>query len=178
MIYYDGDVYEGEWKDGKWHGTGVYTHLSGERYEGEWFENEPHGFGVKTWPDGESYEGQWLKGKRHVRARIKMLTIAPTLATIKMANSTVKECTSGLMAESTEESFATVRKKAKASARGPVVVNTSASILMIRNTEKVVLNGRTVANILEGGRRAIHMEQEFTLTQRKKRLTVNGTKAR
>ncbi len=95
-----------------------------------------------------------------------------------MTNATVKECTSGLMAESTEESFATVRKKAKASARGPVVVNTSASILMIRNTEKVVLNGRTVTNTLEYGRRTIHMELEFTLTQRKKIFTVNGTMAR
>ncbi len=49
---------------------------------------------------------------------------------------------------------------------------------MRKDTEKVVLNGRTVANILEDGRRAIHMEQEFTSTQRKKKLTVNGTMAR
>ena len=27
----DGDAYEGEWKDGKRHGQGIYTHKSGKR---------------------------------------------------------------------------------------------------------------------------------------------------
>ena len=130
-----------------------------------------------------------------------MLAVAATSATGKMTKSMVKECTSGLMAKSTEESFATVRekakassrgpmdqsteesgatvrKKAKASTRGPMVVNTSASGLMITFTEKVLLNGQTVANILEDMRRANHMEQEFTSTLRKKRFTVNGWMAR
>ena len=89
------------------------------------------------------------------RASINMLTIAATSATIKMTNSTVKECTSGLM-----------------------VINTSASLLMIKDTEKVVLNGLTVANIQEDGRRTNYMEQEFTSTQRKKNFTVNGSMAR
>ncbi len=106
-----------------------------------------------------------------------MLVVAATSATGKMANATVKECTSGLMAKSTEESFATVRVKAKASSRGPMVLNTSASGLMIKNSDKVVLNGRTVANIQEDGR-ANHMDQEFTLTLRKKRFPVNGRMAR
>ncbi len=102
-----------------------------------------------------------------------MLAVAATSATLKMTNSTVKEWSSGLMAEYTRESGAIIRLKAKASARGPMVVNTSASGLMVINTEKVVLNGLTIANIQEDGRRAIHMEQEFTSTQRKKRFTVN-----
>ncbi len=95
-----------------------------------------------------------------------------------MTNYTVKECSSSLMVQSTEESIATVRKKAKASKRGLMVVNTSASILILKNTEKVVLNGLTVANIQEDGRRANHMEQEFTSTLRKKNFTVNGSMAR
>ncbi len=82
------------------------------------------------------------------------------------------------MAKSTEESGAKVRWKAKASLRGPMVVNTSAKLLIIKVTEKVVLNGPTVANTLEDGRRAIHMEQEFTSMMRKKRFTVNGSMGR
>ena len=39
--YIDGDSYEGEWKDGKFHGQGTKTFLNGEKYVGEFKENEP-----------------------------------------------------------------------------------------------------------------------------------------
>ncbi len=68
--------------------------------------------------------GSGCKTKGTVRAGINMMTIAPTSATLKMTNTTVKECSSGLMAQSTEESIATIREKAKAFSRGPMVVNT------------------------------------------------------
>ncbi len=53
-----------------------------------------------------------------------------------------------------------------------MVVNTSASLLMVMDTEKVLMNFQTVANILEDMRRAKNMEQEFISTQRKKRFIV------
>ncbi len=121
--------------------------------------------------------GSGCKARCTVRASKNMMTIAPTSASIKIINITVKECMSILTAQSLEESFATVRVKAKASSRGPMVVNSSVSGLMIKNSDKVVLNGLTVANIQEDGR-ANHMEQEFTLTQKKKNFTVNGSMAR
>ena len=31
-----GDVYEGQWKDEKMHGKGVYTYHNGDQYDGEW----------------------------------------------------------------------------------------------------------------------------------------------
>ncbi len=76
-------------------------------------------------------KGSGSSKKGTVRGRKKMMTIAATSATGKMAITMVKECSSGLMAKSTEESIATIRKKAKASTRGPMVINTSASLLMI-----------------------------------------------
>ncbi len=91
-----------------------------------------------------------------------MVQITGTLATLKMANDTVKECWIGLVVQCTEESFATVREKVMASTRGSMVKNTSASGLMINVTEKVLFNGPKVKNIKEDGRRTIHMEQEFT----------------
>ncbi len=104
--------------------------------------------------------------------------MAATSATGKMATNTVKECASGLMAQATEESFETMTNKAKASSRGPMVINTSVSLLIVFFTEKLLLNGRTVANIQDDGRRAKHMEKEFTSTLKKKRFTVNGRMVR
>ena len=34
----DGRKYEGEWKNGKQHGVGVYTSSSGKSKKGEWSE--------------------------------------------------------------------------------------------------------------------------------------------
>jgi hypothetical protein len=36
LIHADGDIYEGEWKDDKAHGFGVYQHSDGAKYEGQW----------------------------------------------------------------------------------------------------------------------------------------------
>ncbi len=82
------------------------------------------------------------------------------------------------MAQSTEEIIEMVNVKAKVSTRGPMVVNTTASILMIKDMEKVLLNGPTVANILEDGKKTILIKLEFTPTLRKKRFTVNGNMER
>ena len=35
-FFKDGDVYDGEWKNGDMHGKGIYYYISGEIYEGEW----------------------------------------------------------------------------------------------------------------------------------------------
>jgi hypothetical protein len=40
IIHADGDVYEGEWKDDTNHGTGEYHHHGeGTKFEGNWFED-------------------------------------------------------------------------------------------------------------------------------------------
>jgi hypothetical protein len=65
---FKGDKYEGEWKDGKQSGQGVYTWADGTRYEGEWkdswmsgrFENgRRSGRGVLWLPDERTYDGAW-----------------------------------------------------------------------------------------------------------------------
>ena len=70
----NGGRYEGEYRDGYWHGrgryswkgTGEYTGREG-RHEGQWRDGKAHGHGVKVWPDGGRYEGQWRDGKQHGR---------------------------------------------------------------------------------------------------------------
>ena len=60
--YNDGDVYEGEWKNGKKHGQGVYTFSEGDRHEGMWRNDEMNGYGKYFWDDGSVYEGQFRDG--------------------------------------------------------------------------------------------------------------------
>ena len=50
--YENGDVYEGEEKDGIRHGIGIYYHADGAIYEGEWKDDLIHGIGRYYYPDG------------------------------------------------------------------------------------------------------------------------------
>ncbi|MDP6250197.1 MAG: hypothetical protein QGH26_05240 [Candidatus Pacebacteria bacterium] len=46
-MFADEGKYVGEFKDGKQHGQGTYTHASGKKYVGEWKDGEFHGlFGL------------------------------------------------------------------------------------------------------------------------------------
>ena len=49
---YENGYYEGEFKDGKKHGQGVYTYPSGDKYVGEWKNGEMHGEGTYTHANG------------------------------------------------------------------------------------------------------------------------------
>ena len=65
QVYSNGDVYEGEFQEGKCWGSGVYHyHMSG-RYEGDWVDGKYDGYGVETWARGSRYRGQYRKGLRH-----------------------------------------------------------------------------------------------------------------
>jgi hypothetical protein len=59
----DGSAYQGEWRSGHMHGTGVLTFASGELYRGNWIDGQQHGRGTYTFPDGESYDGDWRNGR-------------------------------------------------------------------------------------------------------------------
>jgi hypothetical protein len=63
--YADGSEYQGEWQDGKRHGTGTYISPTGTRYEGEWENDEASGHGVCHYADGMKYDGQFESGERH-----------------------------------------------------------------------------------------------------------------
>jgi MORN repeat. len=43
--------YEGEYRDGKYHGQGIYSYPDGSMYEGKWKDGEKHGQGILnfTW---------------------------------------------------------------------------------------------------------------------------------
>lgn len=77
FVWADGRKYEGEWKDGGYHGRGEYTHRDGSQYQvidvldiysylgkGEWKDNMRNGKGVFSWSDGDKFEGEWSDGRR------------------------------------------------------------------------------------------------------------------
>ncbi len=56
------EKYEGQYKDGKRNGHGIYTWSDGTIYEGQFVDNKMSGHGTYMWPDGEQFEGQWEVG--------------------------------------------------------------------------------------------------------------------
>lgn len=55
--------YEGEMKDGWFHGKGKFKFNTGVVYEGEFSKGRFHGKGVMTYPGKGKFEGTWERGK-------------------------------------------------------------------------------------------------------------------
>ena len=69
-IYDNGDVYEGEIKEGLLHGKGRYTWSDDiSMYQGYWLNNDMDGYGVFIDADGDKYEGQFLKIEYHGKGK-------------------------------------------------------------------------------------------------------------
>jgi len=65
----DGKKYDGEWKDGTYHGHGTYTFgkgkWEGDKYFGEYKNGKKDGQGTYTFSDGRKYVGEFKDGKKH-----------------------------------------------------------------------------------------------------------------
>ena len=72
VTYYNGDVYEGEWKDDKKNGQGIYRFSDGRVYEGEWKDDNRNGLGTMTWPNGVVYEGEWKDNKMNGQGKMTL----------------------------------------------------------------------------------------------------------
>jgi hypothetical protein len=59
----EGDIYDGEWRDDKRAGEGIYTAPNGYKYAGNFLDGQQHGQGKATYSDGGYYEGQWAHGR-------------------------------------------------------------------------------------------------------------------
>jgi len=59
----NGDIYSGDFLDGKKHGHGVLKTQSNRIYDGSWENDLPHGFGINTFPNGKIYKGEYKKGR-------------------------------------------------------------------------------------------------------------------
>ncbi|KAK7318381.1 hypothetical protein RJT34_03080 [Clitoria ternatea] len=64
-LWFDGCMYEGEWKKGKACGKGRFSWPSGATYEGEFKSNRLDGFGSYIGVDGSMYRGSWVADRKH-----------------------------------------------------------------------------------------------------------------
>ncbi|XP_057809687.1 uncharacterized protein LOC131024191 [Salvia miltiorrhiza] len=64
-FYTNGDIYEGEFHNGKCNGSGVYSFVVNGRYEGDWIDGRYEGYGIESWARGSKYKGQYKQGLRH-----------------------------------------------------------------------------------------------------------------
>jgi len=64
--------YKGDIVEGKKEGFGKYVYVNGATYEGEWKDGKRHGKGIFIPADGgDVYDGQWKNGKREGKGRFK-----------------------------------------------------------------------------------------------------------
>ncbi|XP_027350703.1 phosphatidylinositol 4-phosphate 5-kinase 9-like [Abrus precatorius] len=57
-----GAVYEGEFSGGYIHGKGTYKGSDKLKYKGRWRLNVKHGLGYQVYPNGDIFEGSWIQG--------------------------------------------------------------------------------------------------------------------
>lgn len=62
--YSNGDIYEGEFHQCRFSGSGVYHFYLSGKYEGDWVDGKFDGYGVETWARGSRYRGQYRCGLR------------------------------------------------------------------------------------------------------------------
>ena len=63
MIWKNGDIYEGEWKNDNKEGKGIYYKNDGSKYDGYFKNGLQEGKGIMYYANGDRYEGDWVKGK-------------------------------------------------------------------------------------------------------------------
>jgi hypothetical protein len=56
--------YEGQYKNGWYHGEGVFEYPNGIKYKGQFEKGQFHGEGTLIYPNGGYYRGSWDLGKQ------------------------------------------------------------------------------------------------------------------
>ena len=64
-VYKNGDIYEGQFSEGKRHGRGTYRFANGDIYEGEYRDGKRCGFGRFSFAGGDVYEGEFRDNRYH-----------------------------------------------------------------------------------------------------------------
>ena len=65
--YPNGEIYTGDWVNGRKHGKGKYIYASGDIYEGDIVNDQIHGNGIMMFSDGRIYEGEFQNNLLHGR---------------------------------------------------------------------------------------------------------------
>ena len=58
-----GDVYQGQFHGGEFHGNGTYLYANGDKFEGKFRFGKKNGKGIFYVSDGETIPGRWRNDK-------------------------------------------------------------------------------------------------------------------
>ena len=61
--YLDEEKYEGDWRNGKYHGQGTFTSKDGEKFVGEWKDDEE--WNITEYDKNGNITGKWVNGVKH-----------------------------------------------------------------------------------------------------------------
>jgi len=70
-VYSNGEIYEGDFVDGRRAGKGKYSYANGDKYDGEFQDNKKHGIGRLTYNGKGEYYGFFENGKKHGEGMFK-----------------------------------------------------------------------------------------------------------
>ena len=65
MIFTNGSLYEGYWKQKTFEGKGFLTKPNGYSCSGTFSNDKPNGVCIETYPDGSIYKGDLSYGVKH-----------------------------------------------------------------------------------------------------------------
>ena len=63
LVSENGEIYRGEFRNGKRNGFGVLLNPGFSNYAGNFVDDQRDGFGLQKWASGNSYLGEWSKDK-------------------------------------------------------------------------------------------------------------------
>jgi tetratricopeptide (TPR) repeat protein len=69
MVYSNGNIYEGDFVNGKAEGHGTSNFADRATYTGQYSKDLFHGKGKYNYPDGSVYDGNWVNGKIEGRGK-------------------------------------------------------------------------------------------------------------
>ena len=64
-------MYEGEFKDDRPDGKGVFTYVNGDKYDGQFARGLKNGYGMEYFANGFMYEGQYKNGRAEGEGTMK-----------------------------------------------------------------------------------------------------------
>ena len=70
MRYSNGYIYEGEWKNGKREGKGIYRLINKDRYEGDFKNGKVEGNGISYYNNGDIYNGEFKNWNKEGKGSI------------------------------------------------------------------------------------------------------------
>lgn len=63
IVFPDGSSYEGQFRQGKMHGLGIFLASNKSKYHGTWSANQRHGEGRQLFANGDTYEGDFVNNR-------------------------------------------------------------------------------------------------------------------